>query len=253
MRAEADGILRDLFSHFFEHPELMPAEWGRGSKRRMKPVALGAIADYIAGMTDRYAAAEHARLKGTRNNAGWDGMSEEKPSRSRFQIFAEFPERAKGPGRLSSLRHVLREAKLDGFLGAEGRRASKRICAGIGGALRLAHRLHGIGGATRRRSEVAAVFVDGATPCRCMPRWMRRPSARSRPLTSRSTSGSPSMPPRTRRSASIRSFTHQMPSSVSARRSRAPELGSWPAAANPIDAIWTDRPEPERGRAAPRC
>ena len=72
MRAEADGILRDLFSHFFEHPELMPAEWGEGLEKADEARRARRIADYIAGMTDRYAAAEHARLKGHETTP--DGM-----------------------------------------------------------------------------------------------------------------------------------------------------------------------------------
>jgi dGTPase len=73
MRADADGILRDLFSHFFEHPELMPAEWGEGLEKADEARRARRIADYIAGMTDRYAAAEHARLKGHETTPGGMG------------------------------------------------------------------------------------------------------------------------------------------------------------------------------------
>jgi dGTPase len=56
---EAEGIVRDLFGHFDAHPEALPAEWGEG----LADAATRArrIADYIAGMTDRYALTEHAR------------------------------------------------------------------------------------------------------------------------------------------------------------------------------------------------
>ena len=64
MRAEADQMLRFLFERFFEAPELMPAEWGEGLDLADEARRARRIADYIAGMTDRYAAAEHARLGG---------------------------------------------------------------------------------------------------------------------------------------------------------------------------------------------
>jgi dGTPase len=64
IREQAGLIVRDLFSRFFTAPNLMPSEWaeaaakaGAGEARRAR-----FICDYIAGMTDRYAAAEHRRL-----------------------------------------------------------------------------------------------------------------------------------------------------------------------------------------------
>lgn len=66
IREQAGLIVHDLFSRFFRVPEVMPAEWaeaaaraGAGEARRARVVC-----DYIAGMTDRYAAAEHRRLFG---------------------------------------------------------------------------------------------------------------------------------------------------------------------------------------------
>ena len=70
MRAEADGILRDLFAHFFSAPHHMPAEWGEGLDDADAARRARRIADYIAGMTDRYAAAEHARLTGRNPASG---------------------------------------------------------------------------------------------------------------------------------------------------------------------------------------
>jgi dGTPase len=64
IREQAGLIVRDLFSRFFAVPDLMHAEWaeaaaraGAGEARRARVVC-----DYIAGMTDRYAVAEHRRL-----------------------------------------------------------------------------------------------------------------------------------------------------------------------------------------------
>src|SRR5262247_3405718 len=57
--ADAEGVVRDLFGHYRATPADLPEEWREGigtsdadSARR--------IADYIAGMTDRYALIEHA-------------------------------------------------------------------------------------------------------------------------------------------------------------------------------------------------
>lgn len=66
VRAEAAGVIERLFDRFVERPEELPAEWslrvrnaGGDDGRRMR-----VLADYIAGMTDRYALAEHRRLFG---------------------------------------------------------------------------------------------------------------------------------------------------------------------------------------------
>jgi len=59
VRERADAILRRLFKAYLADASLMPPEWAAkadgGARER-------AVADYIAGMTDRFAIAEHARL-----------------------------------------------------------------------------------------------------------------------------------------------------------------------------------------------
>ena len=66
MTSKAGRVIRDLFKAFMETPSLMPPEQARqareledslGEKGRARVVA-----DYIAGMTDRYAIVEHSRL-----------------------------------------------------------------------------------------------------------------------------------------------------------------------------------------------
>lgn len=58
MSAKARRIVRELFEAFLHEPRLLAAEY-----RRADPVAQArAIADYIAGMTDRYAIREHKAL-----------------------------------------------------------------------------------------------------------------------------------------------------------------------------------------------
>ncbi|MET0671354.1 MAG: deoxyguanosinetriphosphate triphosphohydrolase [Xanthobacteraceae bacterium] len=59
---DAEQVVRNLFSHYVERPADMPAEWRQGPD---DPAARALrIADFIAGMTDRYAMVEHQRLIG---------------------------------------------------------------------------------------------------------------------------------------------------------------------------------------------
>jgi dGTPase len=56
---EAEAVVRTLFARYQNEPGELP--WRRGEPERGE-VALREIADFIAGMTDRYALSEHARL-----------------------------------------------------------------------------------------------------------------------------------------------------------------------------------------------
>ncbi|MGH6684561.1 MAG: deoxyguanosinetriphosphate triphosphohydrolase family protein, partial [Pseudolabrys sp.] len=58
---EAQGVLRDLFTHYAETPADLPAEWTEGFGSLDEATRMRRIADYVAGMTDRYALVEHAR------------------------------------------------------------------------------------------------------------------------------------------------------------------------------------------------
>ena len=62
VRAEADDVLRDLFRRFKAEPDLMPDEWRADLPKEDEPRLARRVADYIAGMTDRYAILEHQRL-----------------------------------------------------------------------------------------------------------------------------------------------------------------------------------------------
>lgn len=62
VRAQADQVLRDLFRRFKDEPQLMPEEWQEDLSRDDEPRLARRVADYIAGMTDRYAILEHRRL-----------------------------------------------------------------------------------------------------------------------------------------------------------------------------------------------
>lgn len=64
--AKARTVVRDLFGALFPDPRLMPPEFYR-SAQQLEAVSgesgrARAVADYIAGMTDRYALDEHERL-----------------------------------------------------------------------------------------------------------------------------------------------------------------------------------------------
>jgi dGTPase len=59
---QAADVVRDLFLRYSAGPQDMPAEWGEQLSGRDEAARARHIADFIAGMTDRYALAEHARL-----------------------------------------------------------------------------------------------------------------------------------------------------------------------------------------------
>ena len=59
---QAAGVVRDLFARYSAHPADLPAEWQEGFLGLDEASRVRRIADFIAGMTDRYALAEHARL-----------------------------------------------------------------------------------------------------------------------------------------------------------------------------------------------
>jgi dGTPase len=60
--ADAERVVSDLFGRYAEHPEHLPAERSHTIATEHGSDRLRGIADFIAGMTDRYALAEHARL-----------------------------------------------------------------------------------------------------------------------------------------------------------------------------------------------
>jgi dGTPase len=59
---QAASVVRDLFARYSDHPGDLPAEWQEGLAGAGEAARARRIADFIAGMTDRYALGEHARL-----------------------------------------------------------------------------------------------------------------------------------------------------------------------------------------------
>ncbi len=59
---DAASVLRDLFARYSAHPGDLPEDWREGLTGADEAKRARRIADFIAGMTDRFALAEHARL-----------------------------------------------------------------------------------------------------------------------------------------------------------------------------------------------
>jgi dGTPase len=59
VREQADAIVRRLFKAYMSDPSAMPPEWAAKAEGETRARF---VADYIAGMTDRFAIAEHVRL-----------------------------------------------------------------------------------------------------------------------------------------------------------------------------------------------
>jgi dGTPase len=59
--SDAEQVVRDLYRHYTLHPQEMPEEWPLGLDDADHGAVARRVADYIAGMTDRYALGEHAQ------------------------------------------------------------------------------------------------------------------------------------------------------------------------------------------------
>jgi dGTPase len=69
MTNKARRIIGELFAAFMDDPRLLPPQYqamaqGEGAAPLLGDSRARAVADYIAGMTDRYAMKEHRRLFG---------------------------------------------------------------------------------------------------------------------------------------------------------------------------------------------
>ncbi len=65
VREDAERVVDDLFRRFVDEPGAMPDEWQAGLAGGDEARLARRVADYIAGMTDRYALLEHRRLFAT--------------------------------------------------------------------------------------------------------------------------------------------------------------------------------------------
>jgi dGTPase len=59
---DAERVVQDLFHRYSAEPNALPPDWREQAPARGSPAYARHIADFIAGMTDRFALAEHRRL-----------------------------------------------------------------------------------------------------------------------------------------------------------------------------------------------
>jgi dGTPase len=62
MTSKARRLVKELFELFIDEPGCLPTEWRQRADARRTVETARVVADYIAGMTDRYASEEHRRL-----------------------------------------------------------------------------------------------------------------------------------------------------------------------------------------------
>jgi len=62
MASKAKRVVTDLFNLFISEPQCLPGEWYNQTDTASSVKTAKVVADYIAGMTDRYAFLEHKRL-----------------------------------------------------------------------------------------------------------------------------------------------------------------------------------------------
>lgn len=62
MASKARRVVKELFALLLDEPDCMPSEWQHQAANRSAAARARIVADYIAGMTDRYAVDEHRRL-----------------------------------------------------------------------------------------------------------------------------------------------------------------------------------------------
>jgi dGTPase len=62
MSSKAHRVVHDLFALYLAEPQCLPREWGHLAAGQDEPRTARVAADYLAGMTDRFALDEHHRL-----------------------------------------------------------------------------------------------------------------------------------------------------------------------------------------------
>jgi dGTPase len=66
MTATARQTVQDLFNRYMGDVDALPTDWRKQCDPADRRLTARVVGDYIAGMTDRYAIDEHARLLGPR-------------------------------------------------------------------------------------------------------------------------------------------------------------------------------------------
>ncbi|MBV9754726.1 MAG: aminopeptidase P family N-terminal domain-containing protein, partial [Hyphomicrobiales bacterium] len=174
-------------------------------------------------------------------------MMQEHLSRSRFQSFAQSSERAQGPGRLAALRQVLKEKGIDGFLVPKADAHQSEYVPKSEERFAWLTGFTGSAGLCVVLPEIAAVFVDGRYTLQVRDEIDQ---AAFTPVSTVETSVEDWLAEHAPKSAVIGfdpafhtpDAVERLAKAVARAQARLVAVGS-----NPIDAIWTDRPDPPRG------
>ncbi|MGC1576017.1 MAG: aminopeptidase P family protein [Beijerinckiaceae bacterium] len=171
-------------------------------------------------------------------------MMQDQLSRSRFQSFAEASERAEGPGRLAALRKVLKEEGLDGFLVPKADEHQSEYVPKSEERFAWLTGFTGSAGLCVVLPEIAAVFVDGRYTLQVRDEVDQ---AAFTPVSTVDISVEDWLAEHAPKDAAIGfdSALHT-PDAVERLGKAVTRAGARLVAvrANPIDAIWADRPEP---------
>jgi dGTPase len=62
MTSKARRVVKELFTFFLEEPDCLPTEWQKLAGKAGTKQTAEVVADYLAGMTDRFAIEEHRRI-----------------------------------------------------------------------------------------------------------------------------------------------------------------------------------------------
>ena len=62
MTSKARRVVAELFTAYHREPDCLPTRWREAAAGAIDARRARLVADYIAGMTDRYAIDEHRRL-----------------------------------------------------------------------------------------------------------------------------------------------------------------------------------------------
>ncbi|SDR47196.1 Xaa-Pro aminopeptidase [Rhizobiales bacterium GAS113] len=166
------------------------------------------------------------------------------PLRSRFQTFEDASERAEGPARLAALRDALKEAKLDGFVVPRADAHQSEYVPRSEERLAWLCGFTGSAGLCVVLPQIAAVFVDGRYTLQVR---QQVDDTAFTPVSSVEVSVDDWLAEHAPKGGVIgfdpALHTPDMVERFSRALARAGARLA-PVAANPIDAIWTDRPEP---------
>ena len=176
-------------------------------------------------------------------------MTQNPPARSRFQAFEDASERAEGPARLAALRVALKEKQLDGFLVPRADAHQSEYVPRSEERLAYLTGFTGSAGLCVVLPETAALFVDGRYTLQA---GQQIDAQAFTVVPSAEVTVDDWLADNTPKGAAI-GFDPALhtPEAVERFGRAAARAGARLVAveANPIDAIWTDRPQPAPAQA----